>query len=182
MSNLKFWFPGILGDVKMLKKLKKSNSVKGKIRNLRFSLSVTLNLEFSLVKSIFQPICLMNIPNGLKRSCLATKILKIQAVENKCQIGNFRKIATILVPQWLIFKSCQFGTSFLLHGFLKEDRDIFPSRVIFDWSRASFELSPLDLAQSHLLESYERILGQICKIWSLTLPTLPLKKSQKRQK
>ena len=81
MSNLKFWFPGILGDVKMLKKFKKLNSVEGKIRKLRFTLSVTLNLGFSWVKSIFQPICLMNIPNGLKRCCLATKILKIQAVE-----------------------------------------------------------------------------------------------------
>ena len=99
MSNLKFWFPGILGDVKMLKKLKKSNSVEGKIRKLRFSLSVTLNLGFSWVKSIFQPICLMS--------------------RKKCLIGNFRKVATILVPWWLIFKTCQFGTSFLLHGFWK---------------------------------------------------------------
>ena len=75
----------------MLKKLKKSNSVKGKIRNLRFSLSVTLNLEFSLVKSIFQPICLMNIPNGLKRSCLATKISKIQAVEKSAKLAILEK-------------------------------------------------------------------------------------------
>ena len=89
MSNLKFWFPGILGDVKMLKKFKKLNSVEGKIRKLRFTLSVTLNLEFSYVKSIFQPICLMNIPNGLKRSFLATKIFKIHAVEKKCQLASF---------------------------------------------------------------------------------------------
>ena len=75
----------------------------------------------------------MNIQNGLSRSCLATKILKIQAVEKKCQIANFRKVATILVPWWLIFKTCQFGTSFLLHGFLKEDRDIFPSTLWEIW-------------------------------------------------
>ena len=91
MSNLKFWFPGILGDVKMLKKFKKSNSVEGKIRKLRFTLSVTLNLGFSWVKSIFQPICLMNIPNGLKRSCLATKILKIQTVEKSAKLAVLEK-------------------------------------------------------------------------------------------
>ena len=91
MSNLKFWIPGILGDVKMLKKLKKSNSVEGKIRKLRFSLPVTLNLGFSWVKSIFQPICLMNIPNGLKRSCLARKILKIQAVEKSAKLAILEK-------------------------------------------------------------------------------------------
>ena len=91
MSNLKFWFPGILGDVKMLKKLNKLISVEGKIRKLRFTLSVTLNLGFSWVKSIFQPISLMNIPNGLKRSCLATKILKIQAVEKSAKLAILEK-------------------------------------------------------------------------------------------
>ena len=91
MSNLKFWFPGILGDVKMLKKLYKLNSVERKIRKLIFTLSVTLNLGFSWVKSIFQPICLMNIPNGLKRSYLATKILKIQVVEKSAKLATSEK-------------------------------------------------------------------------------------------
>ena len=91
MSNLKFWFPGILGDVKMIKKFKKLNSVEGKIRKLRFTLSVTLNLGFSWVKSIFQPICMMNILNGLKRSCLATKILKIQTVEKSAKLAVLEK-------------------------------------------------------------------------------------------
>ena len=35
----------------------------------------------------------MKTSNGLKRSSLATKILKIYAVGKKCQIGTFRKIA-----------------------------------------------------------------------------------------
>ena len=73
----------------MLKKLEKLNSVEGKIRKLRFTLPMTLNLGFSCIKIFFQPICLMNIPNDLKRSFLATKIFKIHAVEKKCQIGKF---------------------------------------------------------------------------------------------
>ena len=65
--------------------------MEGKIRKLRFTLSVTLNLGFSWVKSIFQPICLMNIPNGLKGSCLATKILEIQAVEKSAKLAILQK-------------------------------------------------------------------------------------------
>ena len=44
---------------------------------------------FLVLKVFFQPICVMNIPNGLKRNFLAAKILKIHAVEKKCQIGKF---------------------------------------------------------------------------------------------
>ena len=73
----------------MLKKLEKLNSVEGKIRKLRFTLPMTLNLGFLVLKVFFQPICVMNIPNGLKRSFLAKRIFKIHAVEKKCQIGKF---------------------------------------------------------------------------------------------
>ena len=54
-----------------------------------FTLPMTLNFGFLVLKVFFQPICVMNIPNGLKRSFLATKIFKIHAVEKKCQIGKF---------------------------------------------------------------------------------------------
>ena len=40
-------------NVRKLKKLKKLNSVEGKIRKLRFTLPMTLNLGFSCIKSIF---------------------------------------------------------------------------------------------------------------------------------
>jgi hypothetical protein len=33
----------------------------------------------------------MNIPNGLKRSCLATKILKIQTVEKSAKLAVLEK-------------------------------------------------------------------------------------------
>tara|TARA_Y100001956_G_C4064767_1_gene161120 strand:- start:47 stop:148 length:102 start_codon:yes stop_codon:yes gene_type:complete len=33
----------------------------------------------------------MNIPNGLKRSCLATKISKIQAVEKSAKLAILEK-------------------------------------------------------------------------------------------
>ena len=71
------------------KKVGKLNSVQGKIRKLRFTLPITLNLGFLVLKVFFQPICLMNIPNGLTRNFLAAKILKIHAVKKKCQIGKF---------------------------------------------------------------------------------------------
>ena len=92
MSNLKFWFPGILGDVKMLKKVKKSNSVEGKIRKLRFTLSVTLNLGFSELKVFFnQYVWWIFQKEGQKRSCLATKISKIQAVEKSAKLAILEK-------------------------------------------------------------------------------------------
>ena len=52
-----------------------------------------------------------------KKKLFTHKDFKNPNSRKKCQIGNFRKVATILVPWWLIFKTCQFGTSFLLHGF-----------------------------------------------------------------
>ena len=50
----------------------------------------------------------MNIPNDLKRSFLATKIFKIHAVEKKCQIGKFWKLATLALRLWLLFKIANF--------------------------------------------------------------------------
>ena len=47
---------------------------------------------------------------------------------------------------------------------------------------ASFELSISFSVEILLLASYKRIWGQIFQNWSLTLPTVPLKNSQKRQK
>ena len=73
----------------MLKKLQKLNSVEGKIRKLRFTLPMTLNLGFSCIKSIFLANLCDEYSKWPKKTLLAAKIFKIHAVEKKCQIGKF---------------------------------------------------------------------------------------------
>ena len=75
-------------NVRKPKKLKKLNSVEGKIRKVRFTVLVIVNLGFFVSKVHFDLKSVINILNGLKRSCLAKKILKIHAVGKKCQIGT----------------------------------------------------------------------------------------------
>ena len=52
-SNKKVLYNTFFRGYGMLKKLEKLNSVEGKIRKLRFTLPMTLNLGFSCIKSIF---------------------------------------------------------------------------------------------------------------------------------
>ena len=87
-------------------------------------------MGFLVLNVLFQKKCVMNTSNGLKRSYLTTKILKIYAVGKKCQIGTFWKIAhdhTVMVaifwklPIWhflptaWIFKFLWLNNYFLSH-------------------------------------------------------------------
>ena len=76
-------------------------------------------MNFTKSETFIKQIYVISFSYDSKRSCLATKILKIHAVGKKCQIGTSWKIATIILSQWLFFKRCQFGTFFLLHRFSK---------------------------------------------------------------
>ena len=122
----------------MLKKLEKLNSVEGKIRKLRFTLPMTLNLGFSCIKSIFSAnICdeyskwpqkKLNSHKNFKNPCSRKKMPNWQFL--KIKLRGTKIVAIFLkLPIWHFFSAAWIFKIFVAKQLLFRSFGIFIKHI-----------------------------------------------------